>query len=131
MKKNIQETQSVELKVTWRDEYIKTVAAFANTDGGKLLVGYSDDGVLVGVDNSKRLMEDLPNKIANALGMTVGVMLREQDGREFIEVEVAKCGFLVSYQSRYYVRSGSTAPCSTTACLPTWRRATSASCSTT
>jgi ATP-dependent DNA helicase RecG len=108
MEKNIQETQSVELKETWRDEYIKTIAAFANTDGGRLLVGYDDDGVLVGVSNSRRLLEDLPNKIANALGMTVGVMLREHDGLEFVEVEVAKCNFLVSYQSRFYIRSGST-----------------------
>jgi ATP-dependent DNA helicase RecG len=30
----LKESQTLELKELWRDEYLKTVAAFANTDGG-------------------------------------------------------------------------------------------------
>lgn len=60
---NIQESQTVEFKESWRDEYLKTICAFANTDGGTLYVGVNDKGEVVGVDNPKKLIEDIPNKI--------------------------------------------------------------------
>jgi len=41
---NIQESQTVEFKQSWKDEYLKTICAFANTDGGILYVGITDDG---------------------------------------------------------------------------------------
>ncbi len=41
MKNNIDfshttESQTIEFKQVWKDEYLKTVCAFANTDGGRL-----------------------------------------------------------------------------------------------
>ena len=33
------ESQNVEFKSSWRDEYLKVISAFANTDGGKLMIG--------------------------------------------------------------------------------------------
>ncbi|MDR1887470.1 MAG: putative DNA binding domain-containing protein [Prevotellaceae bacterium] len=50
----MKETQYIELKASWRDEYLKTIAAFANTDGGKLFIGYDDTGAVVGIDKSKK-----------------------------------------------------------------------------
>ncbi len=38
------ENQHIEFKEIWKDEYIKTLAAFANTAGGKLIVGKNDKG---------------------------------------------------------------------------------------
>jgi ATP-dependent DNA helicase RecG len=32
------ETQNVEFKSSWRDEYLKVISAFANTDGGVLIL---------------------------------------------------------------------------------------------
>jgi ATP-dependent DNA helicase RecG len=46
----IQESQTVEFKESWRDEYLKTVCAFANTDGGVLYIGVNDNGKVVGVE---------------------------------------------------------------------------------
>ena len=63
----LQESQTVEFKESWRDEFLKTVCAFANTDGGTLYIGINDQGEVVGVDNIKKLLEDLPNKIMNNL----------------------------------------------------------------
>lgn len=37
------ESQNIELKSTWRDEYLKVISAFANTEGGKLIVGMDDN----------------------------------------------------------------------------------------
>jgi ATP-dependent DNA helicase RecG len=38
---NLQESETIELKESWRDEYLKTIAAFANTNGGSMLIGYN------------------------------------------------------------------------------------------
>ena len=47
MKKKV-ETQNREFKSNWRDEYLKAVCAFANSDGGTLFVGLDDnDNALV------------------------------------------------------------------------------------
>ncbi|HMT53439.1 MAG TPA: ATP-binding protein [Saprospiraceae bacterium] len=48
-----EESEHIEFKEVWRDEYIKTLSAFANTSGGKLYIGIRDDGSVVGVTNSK------------------------------------------------------------------------------
>ncbi|MFN8579198.1 MAG: ATP-binding protein [Candidatus Sericytochromatia bacterium] len=33
------ENEKTEWKVSWRDEYLKWVCAFANTKGGKIFIG--------------------------------------------------------------------------------------------
>lgn len=37
------ESQNVEFKSNWRDEYLKVICAFANADGGKLIIGIDAD----------------------------------------------------------------------------------------
>ena len=69
------ETQNVEFKQSWRDEFLKEICGFANAKGGTLLVGVDDSGKAVGVENGKRLMEDIPNKIVSLLGIVPDVNL--------------------------------------------------------
>ena len=61
------ESQNIEYKESWRDEYLKWICGFANSQGGILYVGIKDNGKICGVSDSKKLMEDLPNKIASTL----------------------------------------------------------------
>lgn len=53
------ESQNIEFKSTWRDEYLKVICAFANSDGGRLMVGVDDKGKPIGVKNAKKLLEDV------------------------------------------------------------------------
>lgn len=55
------ESQNIKFKVSWRDEYLKWICGFANANGGKLYIGIDDKGKVTGVDNHKKLLEDLPN----------------------------------------------------------------------
>ncbi len=73
MKLNISESQNIEFKQSWRDEYIKWLSAFGNTDGGKLYIGVDDNGEIKGIDNAKKLLEDIPNKVRDILGIMVDV----------------------------------------------------------
>ena len=59
-KTNMEENQNVEWKTKWRDEYLKWICGFANAQGGKIYIGTADDGTIVGVQNSKVLLESLP-----------------------------------------------------------------------
>lgn len=42
MNLNTSESKTTELKQLWKDDYIKTISALANSDGGKLYVGVND-----------------------------------------------------------------------------------------
>lgn len=73
----IQESHNIEYKSSWRDEYLKWICGFANAQGGKLYIGKDDNGKVIGVPDAKRLMEDIPNKITNVLGIVADVNLLE------------------------------------------------------
>ncbi len=52
------ETQNIEYKESWRDDYLKWICGFANAQGGTLCIGKNDKGEVVGVEDAKRLLED-------------------------------------------------------------------------
>ena len=101
------EHQEIEWKESWRDEYLKWLCGYANAHGGMLFIGKDDDGKVVGIQGSKKLLEDLPNKITNALGIIADVNLRTEGGKDYLEIVVDKYPSLISYHGRYYYRSGS------------------------
>ena len=102
------ESQNIEWKESWRDEYLKWICGFANAQGGKIYIGTNDDGTVIGVQNSKKLMEDIPNKVRDVLGIIVDVNLLAQDGKEYIEICVSPNTYPVNYRGEYHYRSGST-----------------------
>ena len=57
------ESQNVEWKSSWRDEYLKWICGFANAQGGVLEIGRNDCGEVVGVSDVLRLLEEIPNKV--------------------------------------------------------------------
>lgn len=69
------ESQNIEWKESWRDEYLKQICGFANAQGGKIYIGMNDDGKGVGVEESKKLLEDISNKKVNSLGIVADVNL--------------------------------------------------------
>lgn len=102
------ESENTEWKVSWRDEYLKWVCAFANTKGGKIFIGKDDKGNVVGLSDFEKLMEDIPNKIQNHLGITCSVNLHDENNNKFIEIEVYPYDVAISYHGKYYFRTGST-----------------------
>ena len=74
---SMSENQNIEWKESWRDEYLKWICGFANAVGGKLYIGKDDKGMVVGVDNVKKLSEDIPNKVRDVLGIIVDVNIHK------------------------------------------------------
>ena len=102
------ESQNIEYKSSWRDEYLKWICGFANAQGGKLYIGIDDNGKVCGVANIKKLLEDIPNKIQTCLGLVVKINKREKDDLDYIEIVVDPSSFPVSYHGEFHYRSGAT-----------------------
>ena len=102
------EQQNIEYKQSWHDDYLKWVCGFANAQGGKIYIGKDDKGDVVHLADYKRLMDEIPNKIRNLMGITAEVNLFEENGNQFIEIVVPPYSVPISLRGRYYYRSGST-----------------------
>ena len=102
------EQQNIEYKQSWHDDYLKWICGFANANGGVMYIGINDNGKVTGVSDYKKLMDDIPNKIRNTMGITAEVNLREKDGVYFIEITTKPYTVPISIRGRYYYRSGST-----------------------
>ncbi|MBO7726412.1 MAG: putative DNA binding domain-containing protein [Thermoguttaceae bacterium] len=102
------ESQNIEYKETWRDEYLKWICGFANAQGGVLDIGIRDDDSVVGISNSKKLLEEISNKIKDTMGITADVNLLTEDGKEYIEIVVNPSSAPISYKGEYHYRTGST-----------------------
>ena len=82
----IKENQNIEWKESWRDEYLKWICGFANADGGKLFIGINDKGEVIGIENAIKLLDEIPNKVRNLLGLVIDVELKVENGKEYLEI---------------------------------------------
>jgi ATP-dependent DNA helicase RecG len=102
------ESQNIEWKESWRDEYLKWICGFANAKGGKIYIGKDDKGNVVGVANAKKLLEDIPNKAKDILGVIVDVNLHSTKDGDYLEISIDDYPYPVNYKGQYHYRSGST-----------------------
>lgn len=102
------ESQTTEYKLQWADKYLAYVSGFANSQGGTLYIGINDAGEVVGIDNTRYLLENLPNKIIQATGIIPDIEMLNSDGKEYIAIHIKSADQPVSCNGKYYMRSGST-----------------------
>ena len=84
--------------VVYRMLTLKSVSAFANTDGGSLFYGVNDDGVIVGLENPQADADFISEMIKAKLDPVPEVQLIpiEHEGRTLLEVRV-KAGTLTPF----------------------------------
>ena len=92
----MQENQNIEWKESWRDEYLKWICGFANADGGKLFIGINDKGLVVGIDNAKKLLDEIPNKVKNHLGVIADIALHTENDKDYLEITTEAYPFLLA-----------------------------------
>ena len=109
------ENEVCEFKSEYTDNIIKTVIAFANTDGGKIFVGVDDDGTPIGIkdidDCYTRVTSSVKDTISPDVTMFTKYYVNEQE--KIIEITVSegtnKPYFLKSKGMRpegVYIRQG-------------------------
>ncbi len=129
MKLGLVEGERVEFKQSVNDGAVKAAMAFANCDGGKIYIGVSDDGEIVGVDEVDnellRFTDKMRTNIRPDILMMVGIDVESFGDKNIIVATVGKGPkrpyYLASKGLRpegVYVRAGaSSVPSSETAIL--------------
>ena len=88
------ESEVVELKAEVVGDICKEVIAFANTKGGTLYIGVSDDGSVVGVKNADQVILQLNNMIRDSIKpdvtMFVGYETQHVGDKDIIAVTIQK-----------------------------------------
>lgn len=82
------ESQTVEYKQQWDDKYLSYISGFANAQGGTLYIGINDVGEIVGIDNAKYLLENLPNKAIQATSVIPDDEIHSEDGKEYVSIHI-------------------------------------------
>lgn len=101
------ENQDVEFKKIWKDEWLEWICGFANTTGGLLYIGVDDNGKVIGLGNTaQRLLDKLPGKIKDSLGILTEVKLEKENNLEYISIKIDKYPIPISYHGKFYLRSG-------------------------
>ena len=101
------EGQEVEFKRSFQKEVIASVVAFANAKGGKVFIGVSDDGEIIGVKLQKESLQDWINQIKLATSPSVipDISIEKVEGATIVIVEVKEYPIKpISYKNRYLVR---------------------------
>jgi len=104
----MKESQHTEFKRQWKDDLLKWICAFANSNGGVLMLGYNDQGEAIGLAHIEKLLEDIPNKVRDVLGIVVEVNLVEHLPLHTLHIKTDGYPYPVSYKGEYHYRSGST-----------------------
>lgn len=123
------ESLTVEYKRGYCDEIKKTIIAFANTDGGELLIGVDDDGTVLGVDDPDDVMLKVTNSARDTIKPDVTMFMRVEtrviQGKKVVAASVQRgtaCPYYLSAKGvrpeGVYVRQGaSTVPATESAIL--------------
>jgi len=113
----LSENESVELKEIYTPSIRKEVIAFANTRGGEIYIGVSDNGDIIGVHDANYVMQQISNSLKDSIKpdilMFTRVELLEFSGKTIIRIIVEE-GTKKPYYlldkgikpSGVYVRSG-------------------------
>ena len=111
------ENEKIEFKENAKtNTYIKTVVAFANGNGGKIVFGVKDNGEIIGVENEFEVMDGIINTISDSCYPMIipDISLHTLENRTIILVEIEggkkKPYYLKSkgMQKGTYIRSGAT-----------------------
>lgn len=103
-----EETHNIEYKQQWSNDCLKGISAMANSNGGMLFIGLDDQGNPVELKNTKKLLEDIPNTIRNRLNILPMVEMDVKTGHKIIRIAIPPSSIPVSFNGKYYLRSGST-----------------------
>ena len=88
------ESETIELKSVVVDDIKKEVIAFANSDGGRLYIGVSDDGTVVGVDNVDEVTQQIANMVRDAIKpdvtMFIHYSMKEENSKQIVVVDIQR-----------------------------------------
>lgn len=84
------ESQSLEFKASFDKAAIESLVAFANARGGKVLVGVSDAGKVIGTTVGKETLNEWLGQIKSATSPALipEIILHDIDGKQIVEIGI-------------------------------------------
>ncbi|MCK5543454.1 MAG: ATP-binding protein [Desulfobacterales bacterium] len=113
MNKNIQtliakgESESLEFKTSFGKETMETLSAFANSNGGTVLIGINDKGKIIGVDITQESIQQWINQIKNSTSPSIIPDAESfiHEGKTVISLSVISYPIKpISIKGKYYKR---------------------------
>lgn len=115
----LHENETVELKEKYTPDIKKEIVAFANTSGGEIYLGVSDDGEVIGIDNVDFVSQQIANSIRDSIrpdiSMDTHIELLQENALHYIRISInpgTKKPYYLSDKglkpSGVYIRSGTT-----------------------
>jgi ATP-dependent DNA helicase RecG len=104
------EKSDVEFKESFDREAVETAGAFANSDGGVILIGVTGKGRVSGVNLGKSTLNDWANQISSATDprLTPDIEILAADGKTVVAVDIKQFPARpVAVRGRCYRRVGS------------------------
>jgi len=91
---NFFENENTEFKREYVVDIKKTVVAFANFKGGTIYIGVSDDGQIIGVDDTDKTLLNALNTIRDSIRPDVSIytssIIKSIKGKKIIEINVQR-----------------------------------------
>ena len=104
----MKETQYIELKSGFNDETIETLTAFANTKGGKVLVGVQNNGIpvsgfMIGEETIQKHLNEIKNKTQPSIIPNAEII--NYQGSSIIEFTISEFPVKpIAFKGRYFKR---------------------------
>lgn len=102
------EGETLEFKEQWGDAALETLAAFANTSGGTLLVGITDKGQVVGWQGTDKQLQAIVNQVESGLHVQPSLTVQPYQGANVLVVQTTASPIPVACRGHYYRRVGNT-----------------------
>ena len=97
------EDSRTEYKLKFTDTIPKTVVAFSNSGGGRILVGVDDDGNIIGLNDpdttARRCVQSVRDDVHPDVTSTTNVDLLKIEGKDIVEIDVRE-----GIEKPYYLR---------------------------
>ena len=108
------ETEKLEFKQIKKDDIYKTIIAFANADGGTLLIGINDDGEVMPLSDIDQTYTSITNGIRDAIEPDVTIFVKYTlEENQIIRIEIGEGTYKPYYlkskglkPSGVYIRQG-------------------------
>ncbi len=98
------ESTTIEFKRSVTSDLGREICAFANSSGGKILLGVSDNGDIVGISDSNRLKSQIQN-IARSADPSISIEIERLEPVYCIKIPPQR-GKPFSFRGKFYSREG-------------------------
>ena len=102
----MKESRTLEYKEDISNSFLKTVSAYSNYDGGKIIFGIRDDGTIKGIADVRQACLDIENKINDSIDPVPEYSLQINEKNSTVVLEVQEGAFKpYLYKGKAYKRN--------------------------